>query len=274
MAVICAFPFSASASFDVNLKYGSRGDGVVELQEFLADQGVYSGPITGNFFSLTLRAVKNFQIKNNIVPTSGYFGPLTRAVANTLLDEDLAVSNTENVLDATPTPTPVATPNTTPAQTTTPSMSSPSPTPAKTVSPYIYQLTISPSFDFRLWTNKKVDVANLTISRGINPVYPVDFLYINVIERVPQSNECPGYYSNYNTRGLYCGEGFIYEGKISEKIPGQLQSYQAENGLIENLTITLKDGDSSARIERFVSEFSKRGINFYFDRDSSFQVLQ
>jgi peptidoglycan hydrolase-like protein with peptidoglycan-binding domain len=88
-------PTLAFASFDTNLSYGARSPKVLELQEFLTDQGVYSGPITGNFFSLTLTAVKAFQAKNNISPVSGFFGPLTRAKANDLLEDQLMASNNE-----------------------------------------------------------------------------------------------------------------------------------------------------------------------------------
>jgi len=79
------FPLIASASFDHDLFYGLRQDPqVTELQEFLTTQGVYTGPITGNFFSLTQKAVKDFQTANLIFST-GYFGPLTRAKTNSLL---------------------------------------------------------------------------------------------------------------------------------------------------------------------------------------------
>ena len=79
------FPLIASASFDRDLFYGLRQDPqVTELQEFLTTQGVYSGPVTGNFFSLTLKAVKDFQ-PANLISSTGYFGPLTRAKTNSLL---------------------------------------------------------------------------------------------------------------------------------------------------------------------------------------------
>lgn len=58
---------------------------VQELQEFLTTQGDYSGPISGNFFSLTLQGVKRFQTKNGVSPASGYFGAISRGVANNLL---------------------------------------------------------------------------------------------------------------------------------------------------------------------------------------------
>jgi peptidoglycan hydrolase-like protein with peptidoglycan-binding domain len=85
-------PGVSFAAFDTNLSYGARSPKVLELQEFLTDQGVYSGPITGNFFTLTLSAVKAFQTKNSISPVSGFFGPLTRAKANSLLEEQLTAS--------------------------------------------------------------------------------------------------------------------------------------------------------------------------------------
>lgn len=78
-------PISAFASFDTNLTYGSHGDSVTELQEFLTDQKVYNGPITGNFYSLTLAAVKLFQSKEGITPVSGYVGPITRGVISDIL---------------------------------------------------------------------------------------------------------------------------------------------------------------------------------------------
>jgi|GEM_PF-4361522 len=81
------FPFFSYAQFSKDLYYGVRGDAEVQaLQEFLADQGHYTGAASGNFFSLTLSAVKKFQVANNISPTSGYFGPKTRAKANQILE--------------------------------------------------------------------------------------------------------------------------------------------------------------------------------------------
>lgn len=78
-------PSVSSAAFENNLFYGSKGQEVAELQEFLTDQGLYSGPLSGNFYSLTQTAVKKFQAKYAISPTSGYFGVKSRAKANELL---------------------------------------------------------------------------------------------------------------------------------------------------------------------------------------------
>lgn len=110
-------PFSASAaSFNTDLQYGSTGTQVTQLQEFLTDQGVYSGPITGNFFSLTLAGVKAFQRGESVQPVSGYFGPITRGVANDILSKQ--APDTEGSA-ATTTPAVDLHTNTTPVQQTT-----------------------------------------------------------------------------------------------------------------------------------------------------------
>ena len=101
-------PVFAFASFGTNLKYGAKGSAVTELQEFLAEQGVYSGQITGNFFSLTLSAVKRFQTAKSLPPT-GYFGPMSRTVANKLLaiataDSDVAETQETGSVNEAPQP--------------------------------------------------------------------------------------------------------------------------------------------------------------------------
>lgn len=103
-------PSIALAAFDTNLHYGSKGDDVVALQEFLTDQGVYTGPISGNFYSLTLAAVKKFQKAESITPISGYVGPITRGVMNQILidtapdTEGDATTTTSSVDLSQPTP--------------------------------------------------------------------------------------------------------------------------------------------------------------------------
>ena len=64
-------PVLVFASFDISLKYGSRGDSVIELQDFLQDQGVYSGTIDGRFGLGTRKAVIAFQ-KATGVPDSAW----------------------------------------------------------------------------------------------------------------------------------------------------------------------------------------------------------
>lgn len=83
------FPsFVFAQTFDQDLYYGIQESAdVKELQEFLTDNNFYSGPITGNFFSLTLAGVKKFQAANLIMPLSGYFGPKSRSKANDILSQ-------------------------------------------------------------------------------------------------------------------------------------------------------------------------------------------
>ncbi len=88
-------PSVAFADFDTSLKYGSRGPKVQEVQEFLIDQGYMTGTATGNFYSITLRAVKAFQSAQAIQPVSGFWGPLSRAAGQAILDQELAQSNLE-----------------------------------------------------------------------------------------------------------------------------------------------------------------------------------
>lgn len=79
-------PLISLAAFSRDLYYGVLNDSdVTELQEFLTSHGVYKGPVTGNFLALTQEGVKNFQKRENIEPSAGYFGPLTRTRANELL---------------------------------------------------------------------------------------------------------------------------------------------------------------------------------------------
>ncbi len=114
LSIVSFFPLISLASFDKNLYYGLQSDQQVkELQEFLTDQGVYSGPITGNFFSLTLAAVKKYQSQNGIIPAAGFFGPLTRIKANEILSANIESSNQQAVSETGST-----TPPAEPAKTT------------------------------------------------------------------------------------------------------------------------------------------------------------
>jgi putative peptidoglycan binding protein len=109
ISLLLVFPlFVFAQTFDKDLYFGIQKDSdVTKLQEFLTEQGVYSGPVSGNFFSLTLQGVKSFQAKQGITPTSGYFGPKSRAKANLVLASQ-GVSSTA-VTDESGSPTPVVT---------------------------------------------------------------------------------------------------------------------------------------------------------------------
>lgn len=103
-------PFSASAALTTNLKYGSHGSAVTELQEFLISQGDMTGTATGNFYALTLAGVKAFQSKEGIAPVSGFWGPLSQSKASIILSPDLSVSNQDEQTQTGTVAPPVVTP--------------------------------------------------------------------------------------------------------------------------------------------------------------------
>lgn len=88
---------ASAAVFDSNLSFGSSGQEVVKLQEFLIDEGCFAGTATGNFFSITRKAVVCYQTKEGISPAAGYWGPLTRAKANEKISIDIEASNAQAV---------------------------------------------------------------------------------------------------------------------------------------------------------------------------------
>ena len=89
--LLCIIPSFAFASIDTNVKYGDRTSAVFELQDFLVFKGLLNVPPTGFFGLLTLKAVKSYQLMNE-VPSTGYVGALTRAKINTELVTELADS--------------------------------------------------------------------------------------------------------------------------------------------------------------------------------------
>lgn len=109
VGIIALFPLISSAYFDQNLKYGQTGPAVTELQDLLVEGGYLHVNPTGFFGLLTLQAVKDFQTANN-VPSTGYFGVLSRGVANTMTIKATA-SSTDAEIEETGTTTPVVTPS-------------------------------------------------------------------------------------------------------------------------------------------------------------------
>lgn len=97
-------PLFANASLDTNLYYGLQNNSDVrQLQEFLIDKGYLSGNSTGNFFSLTLNAVKQYQ-KSQKISQTGYVGILTRGAINNELATNLSASNQEATNETGTTP--------------------------------------------------------------------------------------------------------------------------------------------------------------------------
>ena len=106
-------PTLAFASFDVSLKYGSRGEAVIELQDFLQDQGFLKGNTDGRFGLGTRKAVISFQ-KANGLKGDGYFGLGSRAKANFILATELKPSeDAEQAETATITPATISAPTNT-----------------------------------------------------------------------------------------------------------------------------------------------------------------
>lgn len=68
-------------NFTTLISEGSTGAAVTALQNKLTALGMYTGPITGYFGSLTQTALEAFQTSNSISPV-GYTGPATRAALN------------------------------------------------------------------------------------------------------------------------------------------------------------------------------------------------
>jgi len=86
--------FAAENQFHKNLYFGLRSNSdVVILQNFLRERGFFNLESSGNYLGVTREAVRKFQITNDIKPASGFFGPLTRAVANNAMGK-LASNNT------------------------------------------------------------------------------------------------------------------------------------------------------------------------------------
>src|SRR3989344_916729 len=96
-----ALPAITAAAIDTNLKYGARGTEVSELQEFLIDKGFFLSAPTGNFYSLTLKAVIAYQT-SVALPATGFVGPMTRGIIN----QELADTSTQAEVTETGTTTP------------------------------------------------------------------------------------------------------------------------------------------------------------------------
>ncbi len=137
-SLLLAIPLFASAQgLDHDLSFGLRNNAdVKKLQQFLTDQKVYAGDVNGNFFSMTLKAVKAFQTKQGVVPASGYVGTKTRTKINVL---SVSSANTQASINKTNTdlktpvklqpeqPATTTATSTIPTATSTPAITTPKP---------------------------------------------------------------------------------------------------------------------------------------------------
>lgn len=95
MMLIC-LPIFAHAEIKSDLKTGSKGSEVIELQNFLINKGFLNGEASGNYFSLTRKAVISFQLANGIRGT-GLVGPMTRNKINNEAGKSVVVSTNSNL---------------------------------------------------------------------------------------------------------------------------------------------------------------------------------
>jgi hypothetical protein len=75
----------AQELFTHNYAEGAYSYNIVYVQDFLYEEGYFNGPITGYLGRITDRAIVAFQEANGL-PGSGWWGPLTRGVANGIVD--------------------------------------------------------------------------------------------------------------------------------------------------------------------------------------------
>ncbi len=77
--------FNKATSFPENIYLGKKGIPIESLQKFLIEESVYPEKlITGYFGPLTKKAVIRFQVKNAIEPASGFVGPITRSLIESI----------------------------------------------------------------------------------------------------------------------------------------------------------------------------------------------
>jgi len=70
---------------------------VVVLQDFLRSRGFFDYSVsTGNYFTVTLQAVKKFQQTYNIFPLAGYFG--SKSFAPNRINRDMCLRPENSVL--------------------------------------------------------------------------------------------------------------------------------------------------------------------------------
>jgi len=110
---------SSGFTFTRDQKMGDTGGEVMEIQKFLNSHGAMvsstgagsPGSESSYFGSKTKSAVMKFQSANGIAPIAGYWGPKTRAVANSMN----AMTGGGSTGGTFPTPTGTVTPTPTPA---------------------------------------------------------------------------------------------------------------------------------------------------------------
>lgn len=100
--ILLPFGLEAREPFNKDLRYGMvKNSEVKRLQQFLKDEGVYTGPITGNFYSLTRDSVKKYQ-KDYRIKITGVFDKATRSKVNEVSMVEVEQKISPNIIDSTP----------------------------------------------------------------------------------------------------------------------------------------------------------------------------
>lgn len=81
VSTVAAAQRANAYTFSAFLGIGSKGTDVTALQQALAQEGIYDGPVSGYFGALTQAAVQAFQKAHSLSPV-GSVGPQTRALLN------------------------------------------------------------------------------------------------------------------------------------------------------------------------------------------------
>ena len=86
-----AFALTPLIPFTHDLHYGmTNSDEVKNLQNLLITKQMYSGPINGNYYSKTRKAVKALQQQLGVEGATGYFGEKTRILVNQAIIENVS----------------------------------------------------------------------------------------------------------------------------------------------------------------------------------------
>jgi peptidoglycan hydrolase-like protein with peptidoglycan-binding domain len=97
--IMLIIPTFSYAEIKSDLRLGSKGPEVIELQNFLIKKSFLTGTASGNYFSLIRKAVMAYQSANGISKT-GNVGPVTRKKINEEMGK-IANTNTETMSSTT-----------------------------------------------------------------------------------------------------------------------------------------------------------------------------
>ena len=84
-AYVAPTPTPVPQIFTTTLSLYDSGTDVANVQQFLADEGLYSGSDNGSYDQATVDAVKAFEYQEGITPADGFWGYDAQTKANTIM---------------------------------------------------------------------------------------------------------------------------------------------------------------------------------------------